>query len=359
MCATSLKQRFAATARVCLTPGGTASLCAAAFLAWCGFFLNENELAAQPKVVEIPMAQPLPLVTKDGVTVQITYYKSTAGKESPVIVLLHMKDGNRFVWQNGFAERLQKEGYAVITVDLRGHGESKGGTASLPGGNVNQAPNKKKPAGKAPPAPAKKGPRPVEELGVGDYKAMVTGDLEAVKVFIKEQHQAESLNMNKMALVGPEMGATIAAEWALIDWNKPPYTDAPAGSGLATPKGQDVRAIVLISPQKQFPPGMDIAVPIRSLSAPALGVAFLVAVGKNDPQDKGEAHKLFEKLTSFPKSEERMHFLELGAKLRGTELMGKGLKLEENMLVFFDTHLRKLPPNWRDRRSKFDREPAK
>src|SRR5947209_5052686 len=80
------------------------------------------------------------LRTEDGVSLHITYFKSNEEKEAPVIVLLHMKDGNRFVWQgkpDGFALKLQANGYAVITVDLRHHGESKiGGAVGV--GNANQ-----------------------------------------------------------------------------------------------------------------------------------------------------------------------------------------------------------------------------
>jgi hypothetical protein len=73
--------------------------------------------------------------TDDGKTVHATYFKSPGDRESPVVVLLHMKDGNRFVWQGGeedsFARKLQKEEFAVITVDLRYHGESKVGGGSV------------------------------------------------------------------------------------------------------------------------------------------------------------------------------------------------------------------------------------
>src|SRR5438552_13874076 len=35
------------------------------------------------------------LQTKDGLMLHVTYYKSNMEKDAPVVVLLHMKDGNR------------------------------------------------------------------------------------------------------------------------------------------------------------------------------------------------------------------------------------------------------------------------
>lgn len=315
--------------------------------------LSGGEAIAQAKAakVEIPAPQPQVLVTKDNVNLYITYYKSIAGKESPVVVLLHMSDGNRFIWQTprGFAEQMQLQGYAVITVDLRGHGESKGGIA---GANVNQDPKKKKPA-----APPKKGSRPVEELNPADYGNMVTQDMEAVKKFIKDEHQAEHLNMNKMGIVGPEMGAAVAAEFAAVDWLKAPYADAPPTSGQATPKGQDVRALVLISPQSKFPPGLQFTRSLQTLRSKEMAVAFMFAVAKNDDKDKGETKKLYDIVAAFDKEAVRTYLQdEYPAKLRGTDMLGKGLKVEEQMMGFFNKHLKTLPPNWRDRRSKLDRD---
>jgi hypothetical protein len=59
-----------------------------------------------------------------------TYFESQSGKESPVIILLTSTEGsdkvdarNRLIWQST-ALALQKSGFAVITADLRKHGES-------------------------------------------------------------------------------------------------------------------------------------------------------------------------------------------------------------------------------------------
>jgi len=259
-----------------------------------------NDLFAQKAEKEQQKYKPESRVvqTKDRVGVSITYYKSTLGKAAPVVVLLHMKDGNRFIWQGerGFAERLQNEGYAVITVDLRLHGETKGGAA---GGTVNQ--------------PAK-GKKLSAELRKADYLAMIDYDMEAVKKFIFDEHQAENLNMAKMAIVGPEMGATIAALYAMKDWQKPRYDDAPAGSGDQTPRGEDIRALVLISPQSNLL-GIGITPGARFLSNPQLGVAVMVGVGEDDPQDRGQAQKIFDVFAASAGNRDRMYFHKYPGKL--------------------------------------------
>lgn len=325
-------------------------LVAASICLGCSMLLAQGT-GTKSAAPEIKKGQNQSLLTKDGVSIAITYYESPSGEESPVVVLLHMSNGNRFVWQNqnGFAEKLQVAGYAVITVDLRGSGESKGGTpaGALPGGNVNQTGKKK------PEQPKSKGTRPVEELNVNDYKAMVALDMEAVKKFIFDEHQNKKLNMNKMGIVGPEMGAAVAAAFAELDWLKAPHNDAPPG-GAQTPRGQDVRALAFLSPNPKVPPGLPLNVLLKTIGANP-NIAFYMAVSKTDPDDKGQAKKLFEQVVGFDKKEERSYWDDFPGSQKGTSLLGKNLNLENRLLGFFNKHLKSLPPSWRDRRSKLER----
>jgi alpha-beta hydrolase superfamily lysophospholipase len=60
--------------------------------------------------------------TKDGVTIIGNYFKPLK-KQSPVFLLLHMMPATKESW-NEFASLIQKNGYAALAIDLRGHGES-------------------------------------------------------------------------------------------------------------------------------------------------------------------------------------------------------------------------------------------
>src|SRR5579863_10748255 len=177
------------------------------------------------------------LTTDDDWQIYITFYpgprvgeKDNLSKETPVVLLLHGDKENRLAWdgERGLAPRLQHEGYAVISVDLRKHGQSANirvSGDSPAGGKNTEGTN----------------------LQASDYQNMVDYDLEAVKKFIYEQHQAKALNMNKMAIIAAESSCGVAICFAVADWNKAPYDDAPTDEAK-TRRGQDVRAIVLLSP---------------------------------------------------------------------------------------------------------------
>lgn len=172
---------------------------------------------------EIPEPQTLPLITKDGVTLQATYYPGLHGKKSIPLVLVHDFRGNR----NEFAPLalyLQKQGgYAIVSVDLRGHGESN--RLRLPNGTEKTF--------------------TPEELKPADFEKMISMDLERVKKFLVEKNNEEQLNVNQTGVIaaGP-MGACLALNWTQRDWNWPDV----AGQK----QGRDVQGMVLLSPGLTF-----------------------------------------------------------------------------------------------------------
>lgn len=308
---------------------------------------------------ELAAPRPETLITKDNFNLHATYYKSNKGKDASIIVLLHERQGLRYVWQtrNGFAEQLQKAGFAVLTVDLRGHGESRGEDATALPANANQAakPGKKDTRKE----PKKGGKNEGADLKPVDYANMVLFDMEAVKKFIFERHQAEELNMSKMGIVGIEMGASVGSAFAAIDWLREPYPD---GVGAArTPRGQDVRAIAMISPQVNLP-GLPLTKPLAELKSPAFHVAFFVGVSKTDAKDKGQAKKVFDQVSqgqpeNTPEADKRMYYYEFPGGLHGAQLLGQQrIGLEGLLTAFFLKHVDKLEIPWRDRRSKLNRE---
>lgn len=68
--------------------------------------------------------QELVFKTKDNVTIYGTFYESNLGKSNlPAILLLHQFRSNRSEW-NAYAIELSAQGYIVLSIDLRGHGQS-------------------------------------------------------------------------------------------------------------------------------------------------------------------------------------------------------------------------------------------
>lgn len=67
----------------------------------------------------------LAFVTEDDVQIAVTYYPSTGTVSDKGVVLVHSAGTDRREWVE-LAQRLQENGYEVITMDLRGHGLSGG-----------------------------------------------------------------------------------------------------------------------------------------------------------------------------------------------------------------------------------------
>jgi pimeloyl-ACP methyl ester carboxylesterase len=140
--------------------------------------------------------QTVNFLTDDGVSIIGSYYSplnvvnnasSTATATTPTIILLHMLGKDRSTW-NTFASTLsQKEGYAVLSIDLRGHGESvkqnDGNTISF------------------------------QSFTPDDYNKMVL-DVKAAKQFLIT---TKNSNPNYISIVGASIGANIAINYAALD----------------------------------------------------------------------------------------------------------------------------------------------
>lgn len=74
----------------------------------------------QPTQASFPMR----ISAADGLLLEASYY-SAARRPTPGVLLLHMGDADRHTWDD-LAARLQQVGYAVLAVDLRGHGATGG-----------------------------------------------------------------------------------------------------------------------------------------------------------------------------------------------------------------------------------------
>jgi len=145
--------------------------------------------------------QTVNFLTDDGVSIIGSYYSpskvvsnassstttTTTTTTTPTVILLHMLGRDRSTW-NAFASTLsQKEGYAVLSIDLRGHGESvkqnNGNTISF------------------------------QSFSPDDYNKMVL-DVKAAKQFLITNKNA---NPNNISIVGASIGANVAINYAAMD----------------------------------------------------------------------------------------------------------------------------------------------
>jgi len=276
----------------------------------------------------------------DGYPISITYYpvnkddkNATAMENAPVVILLHGEGGSRLIWDKSsaqrtasgkdlpFAEALNSLGYAVVTVDLRKHGES------VADGQARSLDN-------------------------NDFYKMARGDLPAVKKFLLAEHEAKKLNLNKLAIVASDSMAPVALEFAELDWRELPYLDGPGGTP-GTPRGQDVKALVLVSPV------LSVGKVNATRAANFLKtrpIAFAIVAGTRDPEDKGSADKINQIVSSIRKNQERIEFIRPDTNARGTDLFGSQARPEPPILKFLDKNVKDLKVPWQTRKSRYDRD---
>ena len=266
-----------------------------------------------------------------GFPLAITYFNSTKGREAPVVILLHDKGRNQVGWEK-VAQKLQTAGYAVVTTDLRMHGESK------PKGSQLAKSDKRK---------TEMNFRPT------DYQKMVS-DLETIKKFLMERHHEQKLNIRKTAIVAIGMSAPIAIQYAAFDWSKKPYNDGPTRESR-TPKGQDIRALALFSPEVTMP-GLKTQQGIKAIGDPRKEIAVLIQAGMDDKAVGKNAEKLHKQLSANPKND-KVVFRKRGGRLNGHDFLNeRNWQATADVLQkFLDNNLSSLDDSsWRVRKSKIE-----
>jgi pimeloyl-ACP methyl ester carboxylesterase len=214
--------------------GRLPAIALAACLASAVFAAHAFAQASRPGRLPPPVEHSL--TTKDGVQIKITYYASNAGQQAVPVILLHDYNETRAVMEPlaamlhnppaALADMLPAGSgpatpCAAVTVDLRGHGGSKMAFNATDSFELD-----------------------ANHFRLEDFQDMVLYDLETVRSFLVAQNDAGQLNLNKLCIIGSGMGANVALNFAARDWSIPP---------LAVRKqGQDVKALVLLSPRRVF-----------------------------------------------------------------------------------------------------------
>lgn len=297
-----------------------------------------GEIQAQQRLAEPP--KKLTLRTDDGVDLAVTYYPSTLGKKAVPVVMLADHETAQSVFAP-LALRLQSpsqeegdlsnppdthESFAVLTVDLRGHGDSL--RQRLPNGNTREL--------------------EAAKLSRQDLNAMVAFDMKAVRKFLVDENDAGKLNLNALSLIGAGMGAAVAINWSAFDWAVPPL---PIGK-----QGQDVKALVLVSPAWKFR-GLTVQ---KALQQPGLRneVAVLMLYGKQDKRVTADVNRIYDMLEKYHTIPEtaapgEIHdLMELGAdvKVQGTQLL-KNRAAENRIIQFLQKHVVEENFSWSKRRN--------
>ena len=176
---------------------------------------------AEPQAVEEEELGPpetISVTTKDKVVLKCTYYPGEKSKTTVPFILLHDWNGNRKDML-AMAEYLQQNHkFAVIVPDLRGHG----GSTTVVGADK---------------------PLDASRFKKGEA-ALVVNDIERCKKFLMEKNNKGELNIEMLTIVAVGKLGVAAVQWALADWQWQPI------GGLK--QGQDVKAVMLISPERKM-----------------------------------------------------------------------------------------------------------
>jgi hypothetical protein len=157
-----------------------------------------------------------------------------------------------------------------------------------------------------------------------------------------ERNNAGELNIEKLCVVGTEMGAILAARWAALDWSWDQYGNRK--------QGQDVKALVLISPEANFK-GLQIT---DALADPNLRsqLAVMLIAGKKNGKYREEAGRLYSYLKKFH-VDKKKHDLVLkqpDTKLQGIQLLNEKSMSIAPQIVQFVNQLAPLPYPWAERK---------
>lgn len=142
--------------------------------------------ASDPAVLSAPKgARGVWLTTADGYNAAAWFWPAGGKKAAPGIILLHQRGKDKSSWGE-FPSKLVAEGFAVIAIDLRGHGQSTD------------------PSGQ---------PRALNSLTDSDYQAMLN-DVGAAHAFLAQQ---KGVDADRVGLIGASIGANLALLYAAQD----------------------------------------------------------------------------------------------------------------------------------------------
>lgn len=287
----------------------------------------------EPEELTIPEPEDIEMTTTDGVSLVCSWYPGgfvrtndgvmkIDGKKVVPIIMLHEWEGNRGQFEY-LAAGLQRMGHAVLVPDLRGHGQS---TSYRVGNDVRRIDPKRHLRSK------------VQVLGM-------LNDVESCKKFLMDRNNLGELNIEMLTVVASEFGSLLSLEWAAQDWSWP--------STPALKQGQDVKALVLLSPPKSS----HALTATKSAANPAVRtqLSILIAVGESDRKAFKDAESLNDYFDRYHGENDprTLFFVHPKTSLQGVKLLvGAGLPVSRYIATFIDIRLSKRAADlqWRDRK---------
>lgn len=218
------------------------------------------------------MSQKVNLKTKDGVNIAGDFY-SVANANAPAVVLLHMMPATKESWRD-FAEKLNKNGFQALAIDLRGHGESDGG------------------------------PNGFQKFSDSEHQASIKDADAAVDFFT-----IQGRSLEKIFLIGASIGANLALQFQS--------------------EHSEIKKSVLLSPGLNYR-GIETEPAARKITENQ--AVFLAAGGENDKYSAETAQKLFNMLKS--KNKELKILKNTG---HGMDILDKNQSLANEIILWIQS----------------------
>jgi hypothetical protein len=177
----------------------------------------------------------------DGVQLWGTWYRSAKGKEATCVLLLHNRGERRMQpsW-DALAVRLQEQGYAVLSFDFRGHGDS----TSVDERFWQYAANKNG---------IQAGPETAKDTIRADdfsreYYPVLANDIAAARNFLDTLNDQGKCNSSTVLVVGTQEGATLGALWLCAECCRHQVASIKPARLEKVPEGKQVAAAVWLNP---------------------------------------------------------------------------------------------------------------
>jgi hypothetical protein len=292
------------------------------------------------------------IVTVDKVELKGKFYAGKA-KDAPCVLMLHAwgESSDNKEW-NALARKLQEKGYAVLTFDFRGHGESTTVQAGMPNlknpqlsvkGFWDETVNQQNVKGYA-----YNKPRPTEikyENFSYGYWTYLCNDIAAAKAWLDEQADVNSSNL---ILIGAKDGATLGAMWLNSEFHRfknlnPMQPIQFAQPDVQNPEGKSVAGCVWLS-MSVMPGASKNSIDIRPmLDSPGKlwKVPMYFLYGQGDDKGKNVATTCEKYLVGGDKDK----------KFTGAKMIDKAEKATGKDLLLYDAtpiileYLELLPPS--------------
>ncbi|MFT3879405.1 MAG: alpha/beta fold hydrolase [Gemmatales bacterium] len=174
------------------------------------------------------LAEPLVTFTYDGVRLEGDYYPAPEkkGTSTPCLILVHAVGAKHLTSSRAdfgkLPERLNKLGYAVVALDMRGYGKSK--TVE-----PNRFWNTHTPKTKT-----------LDLIEGKDHASSLellemVYDLNAVKTWLNSKNNAKDCNSHVIGVIGVEQGGLIAMAWAANELSDPNRVKNPSSAAALNP----------------------------------------------------------------------------------------------------------------------------